>query len=1528
VTVHFLELKVQREKRIKKRVNAAKAKVLSENNYDEYAFSIKPPPEIFLNQFQSNPDAALALFHHNTGHHFTSQIHKIQQEEMIELLPDEPGEDFQDCSVEDYNNLRDNFNVDAKISNIALTQIDEFLDTRIVTDAIKSETIAAYQNEMNPTQLIEHGCACCGERYLGQKCKQKSLDELKILKLNEDKLQIFHQHKENAQLYEMPMNVVECINDDDGTSTVYHLHPSLVIPSHYDSDAFVIGDENINIQQEPITTVMKTMENATILTKCHDKFVIQYNKLDNTIATIFATQNQLIDWGNSPPFTDRIPRNDITVLVNEDVGDMVHNGIINKILTNVRNIESYPLRYKKLYIITVPDSDKEIIIDEESLLISNDRRNFANQVITKYLICENCDKCIITNELPEYSLANNYDFGNLFSVFPMYKNFSQLFITALSPVRLFNEILSVKSKMKQDAHFISTGNMICFEQDGVEKIKTDIMPRQDLKQTISVLLLGPSNAKEQIKKLHPLYDNVNRQINIDEMFHTLLILAHVNNRIYSDYSLLEDTELLKTNCEKTIDVIQSLFHDENIHDTDTESIHKIYRFNNSDVDVAKIRTNENEFEVTEKAQINPIMLSSRQIANTKTSAQSSLLSALQHTMITTKPELGILAQQQQQQQQQIQKQKVQMRYTATDAIPNLIPIHSKIEYGNEIYTIFHVTVIEKKGWSYQFCEIQEQINDFIILGIEDNRRNLSTDSLIIKDKVKKNILINFVDEYIIKVDNTIFRDCKIKTIITTTTSKGEKNEDLFILLYNDETENIIVSESFLIFCNINASNKLIQLENVTDYKNIPHLFEVGIEIFYNHENWNITSVVYDDECLQWQYSLDGIEPLKNTTTTTTTITLIETETKMLRPKITKRITDNKTSLLKEKQIVKQSLHIFEAELLKEESNRKELKILSTLLPLNSIVFPHKFCIDNSKCYIITINNIVYDDALLVKEFCTTTLNSIHNEMLYLISYNHGTYTIILSLSQLIYFYIDEYNKKIETNILNNAVHDTYVDVLQIQRQNAPINEFESNDKLFLSAFPFLFLLGEGWKGKGSASKSFLKHLFYQFDGRFAKNYKILFSLANQVQRHKLLRNVNVKMSNPNNEDIQEVMKLVNDENILSKLKECEEHPQSEISKKIFKNLNNVLSLTAQTIPYSPQERSGELSKLYALTSMFGCATLFVTIAVSDVHDCLTIRLNHIEKFNNNDKGGFEFIQEIRTNDSNYNLYKDAIENPVHCTIVFHKMMHSFFTFLIKKNDEKHGKIEKPISVETDLGIYALILAFLFVIECSGRKSLHSHGLFFGAVPPFLLSVISEYPILCDKVANVIDSMICAEISPSSRIALNTQTLQVQNKKCPRKHLSLFQLPTPEEDSEYYNLNVGVIAGSFCQHSKHTPSCVEGKHGKYCCRYCYPRGLVPKRTGPTEIEEVIIDKVVKENEKSNEDVINTKNDKINTVSTVVKECVDENNRRLPISKRVVFNDWGSIEQPMPKQDDRLILFEITRYYFFSLIAIYLSTTDYI
>jgi hypothetical protein len=62
----------------------------------------------------------------------------------------------------------------------------------------------------------------------------------------------------------------------------------------------------------------------------------------------------------------------------------------------------------------------------------------------------------------------------------------------------------------------------------------------------------------------------------------------------------------------------------------------------------------------------------------------------------------------------------------------------------------------------------------------------------------------------------------------------------------------------------------------------------------------------------------------------------------------------------------------------------------------------------------------------------------------------------------------------------------------ISRSTNPINEFMHNDKLFLSSFPLLFLLGEGWYCKGSAKQDYLLHLFRQYDHRFGRDQRLVY----------------------------------------------------------------------------------------------------------------------------------------------------------------------------------------------------------------------------------------------------------------------------------------------------------------------------------------------------------------------------------------------------------------------------------------------------
>ncbi|KAK4028499.1 hypothetical protein OUZ56_017768 [Daphnia magna] len=81
------------------------------------------------------------------------------------------------------------------------------------------------------------------------------------------------------------------------------------------------------------------------------------------------------------------------------------------------------------------------------------------------------------------------------------------------------------------------------------------------------------------------------------------------------------------------------------------------------------------------------------------------------------------------------------------------------------------------------------------------------------------------------------------------------------------------------------------------------------------------------------------------------------------------------------------------------------------------------------------------------------------------------------------------------------------------RGHRPMCEFEGNDRLLYSAFPFLFLLGSGLRKPGSVPQCDCRHMLLQFTCNFATWYRFLFCLFDQLQRHAATRAVTARFKN-------------------------------------------------------------------------------------------------------------------------------------------------------------------------------------------------------------------------------------------------------------------------------------------------------------------------------------------------------------------------------------------------------------------------------
>ena len=84
--------------------------------------------------------------------------------------------------------------------------------------------------------------------------------------------------------------------------------------------------------------------------------------------------------------------------------------------------------------------------------------------------------------------------------------------------------------------------------------------------------------------------------------------------------------------------------------------------------------------------------------------------------------------------------------------------------------------------------------------------------------------------------------------------------------------------------------------------------------------------------------------------------------------------------------------------------------------------------------------------------------------------------------------------------------------VSLSRASLPLNEFEENDVLFLSTYPFLFFKGIGLPFCSSPNPDFLKYVLSFHDGRFDRDRTFIFMCFEQYMRHAVARSVKAKVS--------------------------------------------------------------------------------------------------------------------------------------------------------------------------------------------------------------------------------------------------------------------------------------------------------------------------------------------------------------------------------------------------------------------------------
>ena len=377
--------------------------------------------------------------------------------------------------------------------------------------------------------------------------------------------------------------------------------------------------------------------------------------------------------------------------------------------------------------------------------------------------------------------------------------------------------------------------------------------------------------------------------------------------------------------------------------------------------------------------------------------------------------------------------------------------------------------------------------------------------------------------------------------------------------------------------------------------------------------------------------------------------------------------------------------------------------------------------------------------------------------------------------------------------------------LQIQFERRAINEFQENQHLFLGAFPFLFLLGEGMPEK--TSSAFFRHLLQQDSGHFGRNIQFLFLVYSQTTRHEVCRTSRSRIrARP--EIIRKFQEVVSDSNFPAALEESRRNPQSDVAKKILSVTLPLIRTATAKIPYSPGESGTLIAELSGLWHFFGTPIWWVTLAPAD--------FNHSSFFKIG-KGIHENEDALLSLDCGQRLCF-ASKNPVACAEFFSRLTHCVFSLLVGLPPEHHTRKSHPRIKARSQGIFGRPFGWYHVIEAQGRGSLHFHSLVFANFSANKLTDLAESFEFRSQLFQFIELTMTTFLIP-----------QVIPPSAPEPDESKWLLCKEGIDDRQSFLSCTEKVARARQLHRHTATCRKGVIGKKQCRMGMPRGMMESTT---------------------------------------------------------------------------------------------------
>lgn len=409
---------------------------------------------------------------------------------------------------------------------------------------------------------------------------------------------------------------------------------------------------------------------------------------------------------------------------------------------------------------------------------------------------------------------------------------------------------------------------------------------------------------------------------------------------------------------------------------------------------------------------------------------------------------------------------------------------------------------------------------------------------------------------------------------------------------------------------------------------------------------------------------------------------------------------------------------------------------------------------------------------------------------------------------------------------NNSNTTQRPHLIKVRGSSDPINEFEANDLLLYKAFADYFTLGRGLLQTGSVPKKAVRHMMFQFTGRFSSCSRLVFCLFNQLQRHAVSRSVAARVkSNPDSFD--EFANWVSDPLFISQLHSAQKNPTTKDAKELLAKIRRHIVLHEPKIPYSIGQRASTMSHLFAMRYHFGLPSGFFTFSADDIHGVLNLRLSLPQKDNFNFPADGRCFRDALKSSADHHwdvpispsaLRKLLSSGPVAAAEVFNLMVNALFTILLGLPPDEFKRKSKPLC-SRQAGIMGTPVAACGCTECQQRGSLHMHLVFWGGLPPFLLQSAGGLPFLEPVISAVLERIVRTHLDPNTH--LRQLLTEIKGSFIPSP--CLYKAHDPHRCPMQFEEDVQRAIVRTNIH-RHCPTCY--KNNCPICRMARPQSLIP------------------------------------------------------------------------------------------------------